>query len=97
MGRHAAWRKRRYTGLPEKHRKVELERAKDASRCAKKAYASKQEARVALANLRALRRKQERVGDPRKIEGKGERSWYRCPECRLWHLTSWARVRRSVE
>lgn len=53
--------------------------------CAKKTYASKQAAKLALKRVQADRRDQAREGT--LVKG-GEDHAYRCKACRLWHLTS---------
>lgn len=58
--------------------------------CGKFGYATRQDAVDALYRARA--RRLGRNGKRKRMRRRRtERSLYRCPFCRLWHLTSWKR------
>jgi len=88
MGRGAK-RKERYRVTPKVEREQMRGRVpRGFVPCTKITYASKTAAKEALRVLQGKRRQQRAagLGEP----GKGaEQSAYRCPECRLWHLTHW--------
>ena len=62
------------------------------SQCLKMAYRSKSDAKLALRNVRALRRGQARMGQGPAAQGKAEQTPYRCGVCGKWHLTSMSRA-----
>jgi hypothetical protein len=79
-------RKRRWHGIERQERERDMTVLVE---CSKKTYLNKQAAKLALLNVRSVRREQIASG---KLVGKGgEQTVYRCPKCGLWHLTSQAK------
>ena len=58
------------------------------SGCRKMAYRTKADAKLALKNVRGVRRMQARLGVGPAAHGKAEQAPYRCARCGMWHLTS---------
>lgn len=89
------WRKRKFGRVmtPKAERQGPRVLADGAGICEKKSYLDKQAAKLALRCVRPVRRHQRAEGTA--LPGKGERSVYRCPKCRLWHLTSLPKVGRQ--
>jgi hypothetical protein len=88
MALHGEWRKRKF-GHPVKpraERKGVRVLPAEAGTCGKKSYLDKGAAKLALRCVMPVRRHQK--ADGTLLPGKGEQSVYRCPTCKLWHLTS---------